>query len=342
MTNYSEKYFGKPLDELSTDDITAYFQTEKEESDKIEFKGYHKQYGNLKKNIEGVIRGVCGFLNSDGGILIWGAPIGFKDGSRLKFEGSLSVVPELIEKDAIISKLSDSISPLPVGIKVKILEADGGYVYVFEVQKSNYSPHQFKSIYYARLDGQTKPAPHYLVEALFNRITYPNIEGYLNFDMFGRKNSSEFIIVTTFLINFSPFVNEHDVSFRLICDQATFLGAGSVTNRGKFGMKGHEYINKGNIGTLHFGAPEIDTQTVIFKIDDLLDKHNGEIDFSLYFGGKKSPLKVSHYKLRLDSKIYRDQLSRHIVKKEENVLMIDKQIQLGTSRESLLKNILKR
>ncbi|MNK82667.1 Divergent AAA domain protein [compost metagenome] len=75
MNNFSHNYFGKDLEALTQNDLTDYFSTVKEESDKIEFKAYHQQYGNFNKNIEGVIRGICAFLNSNGGLLIWGAPL---------------------------------------------------------------------------------------------------------------------------------------------------------------------------------------------------------------------------------------------------------------------------
>ncbi|WP_159025487.1 ATP-binding protein, partial [Aquimarina sp. Aq78] len=144
MDNYSHHYFGKDLDALTHQDILDFFNTEKEESDKIEFKTYHPTYGNFNKNLEGVIRGICAFLNSNGGILIWGAPMGQSIDDRLVFQGALSLVNQLIEKDTLISKISDSITPLPVNINVQIIENGRNYLYVFEVQKSNYSPHQFK------------------------------------------------------------------------------------------------------------------------------------------------------------------------------------------------------
>ena len=35
-------------------------------------------------------------------------------------------------------------TPLPTGFEVKALSKDDQYVYVFEVQVSNYRPHQYK------------------------------------------------------------------------------------------------------------------------------------------------------------------------------------------------------
>lgn len=124
MNNYSHQYFGKDLENLEFVDIEKYFDEEKEETDKIVFKAYHIQYGNFNKNLDGVIRGICAFLNSNGGILIWGSPIGIRKDERLIFKGKLSPVLELVEKDKVISKISDSITPLPVNINLKIIEKE--------------------------------------------------------------------------------------------------------------------------------------------------------------------------------------------------------------------------
>ncbi|MEL6812966.1 MAG: ATP-binding protein, partial [Bacteroidota bacterium] len=140
MKNYSQQYFGKDLNDLNYEDINNFFIEEKEESDKIEFKAFHPSFGNFNKNLDGVIRGICAFLNSDGGILIWGAPLGKKLEEREVFQGTLSPVTEFKEKDSLISKISDSITPLPVNINVKIIEQEGQYLYIFETQMSSYSP----------------------------------------------------------------------------------------------------------------------------------------------------------------------------------------------------------
>mgnify|MGYP000881575833 FL=1 len=182
--NYSKNYFGKNLTELSYTDIENFFIEEKKESNSLEFKSYSTENGNLNKSIESITKGICAFLNSEGGILIWGAPKGIKRENRQEkvFIGDLSPVPELKEKDWLINKISDSITPLPIGVNVQTLDKNDSYVYVFEIQQSKYCPHQFKNTYYARLDGQTKPAPHYLIEALFKKITFPQIEGFIGLD----------------------------------------------------------------------------------------------------------------------------------------------------------------
>jgi hypothetical protein len=344
MDNYSHQYFGKSLEDLAFLDLTNFFATEKEESDKIEFKAFHPNYGNFNRNLEGVIRGICAFLNSNGGVLIWGAPLGQTVDDRLVFQGALSPVNQLIEKDTLISKISDSVTPLPVNVNVQIIENDGNYLYVFEVQKSNYSPHQFKNIYHARLDGQTKPAPHYLIDALFKKISYPNIEGFINLDRFGNTNNGNvFLDISIIIINFSALQNEQDISYRLICGQAIFSGSLHPQTSRFYSMEGHQYINTNNIDILHFGAPEMTSQRLIFNLETLEDQHNNEMDLVLLFGGKKSPLKFSEYKLNFGNEPFTANNPVGLITNiEENVLASEKQKALGTTRENLLDTILKR
>ncbi|WP_159025686.1 hypothetical protein, partial [Aquimarina sp. Aq78] len=108
-------------------------------------------------------------------------------------------------------------------------------------------------------------------------------------------------------------------------------------------LQGHQYINRNQIDILHFGAPERTSQRLIFNLETLGDEHNYEMDLILFFGGKKSPLKFSEYKLNFgNGPITAQNPVELITNLEENVLASDKQKILGTTRESLLDEILKR
>lgn len=335
--DYSLSYFGKSIENLTYSDISNFFIEEQEESERIEFKAYSKQYGNFNKNLDGVIRAICAFLNSDGGILIWGAPEGVQDTiKKIKiFKGNLSPVETYMDKDRLINKVSDSLIPLPVGIKVKPIEENGGYVYVFEIQKSIYSPHQFKNIYYARLDGQTKPAPHYLIDALFRKISYPNIEGYLSFVSLDLDNSnlqSLFKLnMRVFIFNFSELENEENIVF-------------SITQTiGKFQDKNSFQYYDESIKVLHCGTPQARNLTLLINPTDLFKK---AINLKLTFGGKKSPAKISEYELNFSNLAGTgypiSNCNQYISKKEENKLFSEVQKDIGKSKEDMLKIILER
>ncbi|MNK82666.1 hypothetical protein D3C87_1024470 [compost metagenome] len=260
------------------------------------------------------------------------------------FQGSLSPVTDLLDKDTLISKISDSISPLPVNINVKIIECNDHYAYIFEIQQSNYAPHQFKNTYWARLDGQTKPAPHYLIDALFKKVTFPNIEGFINLDRFGTYGHNKvFLDISIIILNFSELQNEYDVSYRLFCPQAKFEGSIKDSISRYYDMQGHQFINKDYIKILHFGAPDMNSQKLVFSLEELQEKSDSEMDLVLIFGGKKSPLKFSEYKLNFSSGNIPAVNPVTLLKNmNENILAADKQKKLGTTRKNLLESILKR
>lgn len=72
--SYSQSYFGKELSDLTFADIENYFVDEKEESDKIELKSYHNHNSSEKDHKDkenGVLKTICGLLNSEGGQIVW-------------------------------------------------------------------------------------------------------------------------------------------------------------------------------------------------------------------------------------------------------------------------------
>ena len=343
--NYSKNYFGKNLSDLKYSDIEDFFLESKEETNNIEFKSYSATHSNFNEDIKGIIKGICAFLNSDGGILIWGAPEGRKVKGRKEkiFIGDLSPVIELREKDQLISQISDSITPLPVGVNVQPLNQKESYLYVFEVQRSKYSPHQFKNIYFARLDGQTVPAPHYLIEALFKKITYPNIEGYIRLDKIFHNYNDYYLNITIFIFNFSELQNEENVSFKLTCPQGIFTKSQTPEYQ-KMYLDGNQLIHKGLIDVLHFGAPYMHTEKLIFNPNKVLSEFENKVELLLSFGGKKSPLKSSKYELDF-SKIkwnMQDNPSYLIDEKDENVLSSELQKKLNNKKEDTLRIFLKR
>ncbi len=335
---FAKSYFGKGLEEIVYQDLVDFFVEEKDESDKIEFKAFSARYGNLNKNLEGVIRGICALINSNGGILIWGAPEGTTVPGRAEkiFVGDLSPINERKEKDWLINKISDSITPLPVGIKVQILENEGNYVYVFEVDSSDYKPHQFKNTYWVRLDGQTKPAPHYLIEALFKQIKFPNIEGYIKLDNISTDGNKYYLDITIFIFNFSELQNEEDVSFRLMCPEGTFVKSADPRYNNMYGYEGHQLIYNDFIKVLHFGAPNTHQERLMFS------PYTREVNLLLSFGGKYSPMKTTSYKLNLATIDWNRTVTPTylIIEKEENKSMAEKKAELGTTKEDSLRVIL--
>jgi len=296
--NYIKIYFNKEnIDDLLIDDIVDFFKVEKKESDKIEYKSYDVR-GSKKKDIpDSIFESICAFLNTEGGLLIWGAPKG-ETGENKKdkiFKGDLSPVAELYEQDAFINKVSDLITPTPNRIQFRQLDYQGKYVYIMHIQKSPYSPHQYRGKYYMRLDGQSRVAPHAYIEALFRKVTFPNISAYIKFPLkIQVPNSREAWISIELMLSFwnkSQFQNDFDLYYRLITEE------GCIDHKSwDFNLdKDLEYQNHFSIlnrynakGVIYYGEPVQEYRKILLNNNDV-----GEFNFNmiLAFGTRLSPCK---------------------------------------------------
>src|SRR5690606_24960752 len=99
-----------------------------------------------------------------------------------------------------------------------IISNDDGndHVYVFEVQESSSKPHQYNGEYLIRLDGQTSKAPHYLVNAMFNQVVIPEVEGVVNFSEVVVQDHAVIIEIQAYLHNFDRLISEKNASMRLV------------------------------------------------------------------------------------------------------------------------------
>lgn len=231
---FSELIFGKDLESVTLGDLNNYFQTRRAESDRLEFKSYVDKQDNRKLSernrdkLNAIIKTTCGFLNSDGGIVIWGAPIKQVDPQTKEeyYEGQLTPIGELFDKEFLIGKITDSVSPLPRNVKYHRIEVEQNkFIYIIEVQKSDYAPHQFNGTYYVRIDGATRIAPHYLVEAMIKKIQFPKLYAKMGFgdgEDLGR-NKHYVVPVIISIVNLSPVQIETDVNFRISCDGCDFI-----------------------------------------------------------------------------------------------------------------------
>ncbi|QMU28116.1 AlbA family DNA-binding domain-containing protein [Adhaeribacter radiodurans] len=335
--SFSKSLLGKELNELTIQDLKIYFQNPQQESNIVEYKSYNPN-GDFEGKLKGVYKAVCALLNSEGGLVIWGAPKGKRVEGRKEeiFEGEITPLNRIIEKDNFINKLVSNITPLPNGITVNIIEGENSCICVLEVAKSQYSPHQTDNTYYMRLDGQSVPAPHHFIEALFKQIKYPNIEAYLKFDKASHDVISEVCTVnfTILIFNFSELQNEEKLTYRLMAYPGKFFS--QYQKEEPFIITGHEEL-------LHFGVPMMNSQLLIISNKEL-KASNYQLRLVLSFGGKKSPAKTSSYTLDLmktDSS-YPTNTTNLIIEKNENQLMAEVKRHLGTTRESTLQAVLGR
>lgn len=319
---FVKNYFDKDnIEDVSSDDVVDFFSREQVENDTIEFKSFVTVEGDrIADKEKGIIKTISAFLNSEGGLLIWGAPVGQDIEGRTEkvFTGHLTPVTELYEKDQMISKLTNRITPVPYGILFHRIEYQGSNIYLLEAEKSEYAPHQFENKFYMRLDGQTRIAPYHYVEALFKRVKYPNLHGYVTLNEFKLEGSRYLFTITTWIFNLSPHQNDQNVSIRLICNNGMFQGWNNpgMMSRFVFDQGGHEKRIKGIKDVIHYGEPVSHTDVIEFDPHQL-QKDQDLTRIILSFGATNSPMKISSYQIQL-STAGSVNLEEAIIEKREN------------------------
>lgn len=331
--SYIEQYFGKSPQVLSYQDIVNFFIDEREESDKLELKSYFSSEGEKEKE-NTILKTICAFLNSSGGIIVWGAPIGkILEGKTEKiFKGELSPVTKLYEKDSFINKIADSITPSPNSISFYRYEDNGNYIYLIEANQSEYSPHQFKNIYYMRIDGQTRPAPHHYVEALFKKITYPKLKGFIKVNGFSSIQQTQYAYFKIIILNQSKLQHEYKLFYRIVITKGRFF-----TYNMPNGKRNNSEISQTVPETLYYNQPFTHSEQIILDFERH-DQKDYEFDITLYFGGEKSPLIKSSYTVRVSI----GNLRSEIIRSEENIYMFEYSEMLGLSEDDHIKQTLER
>lgn len=281
---YSHITFGKDLYDLVYDDIVQFFDTEKEENLNVEFKSYPAQ-GNHNDKENAVLKAVCGLLNSEGGIVIWGAPVETKDtNGNTSAIGALTPFTTTLDRDRVINKISSLIISLPIGIRVqKLVAPNGDSIFVIEVEKSNQKPHQYGNIYYIRLDGQTRIAPHYLIQAMMMSVDFPVLKGHLRLKNVELISGGLNLSFKKIIFNASKFNNEINAFFKIVTPNTIVVGDDSFDG---------QFSNTFDI--FNHGSPIASDFNVIVSTNYLV-QNNNNFDIALSFGGQKSPSKISVY-----------------------------------------------
>lgn len=311
--SYSKILFNKEIYNLEISDIETYFSIKQEENLNLEFKSYVPN-GDYSKKEEAIKKAVCGLLNSEGGIVIWGAPIETKDANgNTSAIGALTPFSSPLDKDRLINILSSSIIPLPLGIKVQALKNNSNEsIFIIEVEKSIERPHQYDNRYYIRLDGQTRVAPHYLISALMKSTDFPIIRGHLRLKRISIDGNSILLHFRKLLFNTSVYNNEKNIYMRLVA----YPGEIFVNGVNETGMYRQNYPILSN------GAPLM--SNFILKIPS--GQIYQDISIVFQFGGEKSPSKSSTYKFNLNGNIVIGNVqdeSFYITEKNENKLPSD-------------------
>lgn len=338
--DYCTAHFGKKLEDLTFHDIENFFSVDRVETDQLEFKSINLK-GSLDEKFPGIQKTVGAFLNSSGGLLIWGAPEGTLTGGKKEksFVGSLTPWNTVLEKDFVVSKISDSIVPLPEGIRVEILKHGGSCVVVIQVQTSPFSPHQTNGTYYMRIDGQTKPAPHHYIEALFRKVRYPFLEAIFKIKKIFTINGRYAIQFEVYFYNWTPVQNEENFGYRIISEHGIFQDSLNHLLKHRYSENGQELSSELNKDLLYFGEPIVEEQIVSFQHHQIKNEQNKSI-LLIMFGGKNSPRKMSKIVLDFSKNISNNPMELISEDSLQNKFIKDVQELLGQTRESTIKAIL--
>ncbi len=111
--SFLKQIFQKSHEEFTLQDLEVFFKSEQEESSTIEFKS-----GEV--SLEKIYAEITAFLNTEGGLLIIGAPrekeVKTTKGSKKVCQGDLTF-SAFKNKDWLIQKIAQNITPPPHKIK---------------------------------------------------------------------------------------------------------------------------------------------------------------------------------------------------------------------------------
>lgn len=301
MVDFVKAQFGIDAAQLTYQDIVNFFAVAKIESVNLEFKS-----NNDRKIPEKIYNTICAMLNSSGGLIVWGAPKETKlpTGSK-ECCGALTPFTEPMKREDVMRSIADKIVPIPSGIDVFEIadNARFNFIYLFQVQKSDYSPHQTDNRYYMRLDTETRIAPHYFVEALFRKVKYPDLNGrvdFLNITFMDTGFKYILIVLKVVIKNNSPLQNEEYPEYIISSNIGNLLESHeSWPPRDSF--PNIRSIHK-PLEILYYGK-KVEALVKLglhsYELDQLKKQEGAKLNLFLRFGRRYSPLKFSFYEIDL-------------------------------------------
>lgn len=170
---FAEKYFGKILSEIRAPDILQFFRQSQREGQHLEFKS-----GQVR--IDKILKEISAFLNSEGGLLIIGAPREMDVPGLVESRNSFGEPDpsHIASSDLIYAAIQRQLVPLPTGIFIEQVLFNSGSVFLIEVRPSINPPHQINhtGTYYLREGDVSRPATHEELEKLFFEKRMPDLK----------------------------------------------------------------------------------------------------------------------------------------------------------------------
>lgn len=190
-----------------------------------------------------------------------------------------------------------------------------------------------------RIDGQTKPAPHHYIEALFRKVRYPFLEAIFKIKNRYIVRGMYAIQFKVYFYNWTPNQNEEKFSYRIFSEHGVFEDSSDELLEHRFGDNGQELSSELAKDILHFGEPIVEEQTLLFEPYQLQNEQN-KSTLLISFGGKYSPLKISQIILDFSKPSPTNPLNLISEESIQNKFIKDVQESMGQTRENTIKAIL--
>lgn len=151
-------------DQIQIADIQKLIENETEESLHLDF----EEIPRTDVQYDGLARHISGFLNTSGGIVVFGVSERKKKGRNIPH----NITWTTIKKETLENNLYRKIDPWFEGIQIYPIQnpSDASQrIFVIFVPKSKNPPHMANYTYYTRLNFQTQPMGHEQLSAIFRQ-----------------------------------------------------------------------------------------------------------------------------------------------------------------------------
>jgi len=163
MTFQSNMRFGKELKDLQLSDIQFLIDEKIDESQNLEYK---QPTQDPQKDCDNIAEVIASFLNTDGGIIVYG--ISEKKDKEHRYPDK--IMWSIFTKERLENLLVSRIQPWNEKIRIHRIENKGNPqegIFIIEAPRSNNPPHMSNHVYHQRLNFQTKAMEHESVYRAF-------------------------------------------------------------------------------------------------------------------------------------------------------------------------------
>lgn len=162
--SFAKRFLGKELEQIEAADILRFFKQNRSE-------GHHLEFKSGEVHMDKILKEVCAFLNTEGGLLIVGAPREMSIPGMAEHRSSFGepVPSEIRDPEVFAGQMLKGIEPAPVGVKLHQVRFSSGSVFLLDIPRSDHPPHQVRATgkYYLRERDMSRPARHSELEKMF-------------------------------------------------------------------------------------------------------------------------------------------------------------------------------